>query len=275
MKRSLLLIATFLGSLLPLAAASKPNVIFLLADDLGGGDLHCYGHPYARTPHIDSLARDGTRFTQFYATGSTCCPSRTGLMTSKFPATYPTYPANGGFADRVTITELLKKQGYATGHFGKWHIGPVQKPGTYGIDAIGSADEGQGGKKKRGDDRGRDAHIYDEAIKFIEKNKAGPFYMNVWGHISHNPVNPTDALVKRWSDLKVKDGDFPAQMLAKFNDARKNGGDLELYDILADPAESKNLAAQHPDIVKKLSTQVEAWVAALPNEYLKTKDKLD
>ena len=72
------------------AEVRKPNIVFLLADDLGGGDLHCYGHPYARTPNIDSLARDGTRFTRFYATGATCCPTRTGLMTSKFPATYPT-----------------------------------------------------------------------------------------------------------------------------------------------------------------------------------------
>ena len=120
------------------APTAQPNIVFLLADDLGRGDLRCYGHPYARTPQIDSLARDGTRFMQYHATGATCCPARTGLMTSKVPATYPTYPANGGFADRVTLTELLKKQGYVTGHFGKWHIGPNQKPGTYGIDVIGS-----------------------------------------------------------------------------------------------------------------------------------------
>ena len=209
-------------------SAAKPNIVFLLADDLGGGDLHCYGQPYSRTPNIDSLARDGTRFMQFYATGSTCCPTRTGLMTSKFPATYPTYPANGGFANRVTITELLKKQGYATGHFGKWHIGPEQKPGTYGIDSIGADDEEKGGKKKKlADDRGRDAHIYDDAIGFIERHKSGPFYVNVWGHVPHNPVNPTDALVKRWSGLKVKDGDFSKQMLAKFNDVRQAGGDVD------------------------------------------------
>jgi arylsulfatase A-like enzyme len=127
---------TFLSAAAP-GLPATPNIVFLLADDLGRGDLHCYGHPYARTPHIDSLARDGTRFLQYHATGATCCPARTGLMTSKFPATFPTYPANGGFADRVTITALLKKQGYATGHFGKWHIGPDQKPGTYGIDSIG------------------------------------------------------------------------------------------------------------------------------------------
>ena len=96
----------------PAAAApsAKPNIVFILADDSGFADFGCYGHPYARTPNIDTLARDGTRFTQFYATGVTCCPARTGLMTSKWPATYATYPANGGFGERVTITELLKKQ---------------------------------------------------------------------------------------------------------------------------------------------------------------------
>jgi N-acetylgalactosamine-6-sulfatase len=369
-------------------------------------------------------------------------------MTSWFPARYPTYPANGGFASRVTITELLKKQGYATGHFGKWHIGPEQKAGTYGIDET-SAGEEQGGKKKHADERGRDAHIYDEAIKFIETHKGGPFYVNVWGHIPHNPVNPVEPLVKRWSDLKVKDSDFPKQMQAKFNDVRQGGGDvddgmrryladieslddsvgrvlkridelglrnntivvfntdqgadmtkagggglrfnqmgfngpvrggkhthweggvrvpwivrwpgrvpagrtdeqsvlsgadwlptlctitgtpfnaaefdgedtsaawlgkashvrtkallwktsatgsesyiregqwklrhptrkndgeLELYDITTDPAEEHNVAAEHPDIMKKLSAQVEAWVATLPKEYLKSKDKQD
>ncbi len=428
--------------------AQQPNIVFLLADDLGGSDLHCYGHPYSRTPNIDSLAREGTRFTQFYAMGATCCPTRTGLMTSKFAATYPVYPANGGFADRVTITELLKKKGYATGHFGKWHIGPELKPGTYGMDSIGTEEE-EGGKKKKkaADDRGRDAHIYDDAIKFIEKNKSGPFYVNVWGHISHNPIDPIDPLVKRWSNLKVKDRDFPEQMQAKFNEVRKaggdvddamrryladveslddnvgmiikrldelglrentivvfstdqgadmtkaslgglrfnqmgfngahrggkhthweggvrcpwivrwpghvpakrvdeesvisgvdwlptlcamtgvkinandfdgedvsaawlgkashvrtkpllwktsstgseayiresqwklryptrkNGGELELYDILADPAESQNLVKQYPDIVRKLSARVQAWVATLPKEYEKTDDK--
>ena len=224
----------FLALILALPAAlqsapmAKPNVVLLLADDLGGADLHCYGHPYARTPNIDSLARDGTRFTQYHATGATCCPTRTGLMTSWFPARYPTYPANGGFANRVTITELLKQQGYATGHFGKWHIGPVSKPGTYGIDEIGGTEDGSGSKKQKAEDpRGRDAHIYDAAISFIEKHKAEPFYLNVWGHIPHNPVNPVESLVKRWSDLTVSDGDFPGQMQAKFEAVRKGGGNVD------------------------------------------------
>ena len=89
----------FLASLLafalsagPAAADDRPpNVVFMFADDLGFGDLGCYGHPYARTPAIDQLAREGTRFTQFYVTGVTCNPSRTGLMTGLFPARFPKY----------------------------------------------------------------------------------------------------------------------------------------------------------------------------------------
>lgn len=205
------------------AFAAKPNIVFLLADDLGAADLRCYGHPYARTPNIDSLARDGTRFTQYQATGGTCCPARTGLMTSWFPPRYPTYPANGGFANRVTITELLKKNGYATGHFGKWQIEPVTTNGTYGIDVIG------GTKKpdKAADERGRDAYVYDAAIQFIEQHKDVPFYVNVWGHIPHHAVDPVEPLVKRWSDLKVTAGDFSPQMQAKFETVRKGGGDVD------------------------------------------------
>jgi arylsulfatase A-like enzyme len=115
----------------------------------------------------------------------------------------------------------------ATGHFGKWHIGPDTKNGTYGIDSI-SGDEAEGGKKKKAaDERGRDAHIYDDAIQFIEKHKDAPFYINVWGHISHNPVNPIESLVKRWSGLQVKDSDFSPQMRVKLDQVRKAGGDVD------------------------------------------------
>src|SRR6478752_1420021 len=98
-----------LAALARAAAPRLPNIIFIFADDLGCGDLACYGHPYARTPALDQLAREGTRFRQFNVTGVTCCPSRTGFMTGKFPATFHGYPANAGFGDRVTITELLHR----------------------------------------------------------------------------------------------------------------------------------------------------------------------
>ena len=208
-------------------AAAKPNVVFILADDFGYGDLGCYGHPYARTPAIDGLSKDGTRFTQFYATGVTCCPSRTGFMTSKFPATFHDYPADSGFGSRVTISELLKKNGYRTGHFGKWHMGPVDSAGTYGFDATPSSPGSEAGKiRPKQDPRGRDASLFDQAISFIEKNKDQPFYVNVWAHSTHMPVDPPVALTEEWKDLVVNEDDFPGSMREKFKNCRDRGGDV-------------------------------------------------
>jgi N-acetylgalactosamine-6-sulfatase len=135
------------------AAAEKPNIVFLLADDLGYGDLGCMGHPYAKTPTIDRLAKEGTLFHHFYVSGPTCCPTRTGLMTSRFPATFQKYPSSFGFSGAVTVTDLLKKAGYRTGHFGKWHIGSETRNGTYGLDVIKVL------KGNLRDPRGRDAEI--------------------------------------------------------------------------------------------------------------------
>lgn len=233
MKRLLLALCLLSASL---SAAERPNVIFILADDLGWGDLSCYGHPYAKTPNLDKLAAAGTRFTKFHATGVTCCPARTGLMTGKFPATFQKYPSSFGFGDRVTITELLKKNGYATGHVGKWHIGSVMEPGTYGIDVIG-AEEKEGGKRKQATgDRSRDAPMYDQAIAFIEKHKAGPFYLNIWDHISHHPVNPSPAVLERFGSLELDESKFTPAMREKFATCKKLGGDpaAHLRAFLAD-----------------------------------------
>lgn len=231
-------------------AADKPNVVFILADDLGYGDLKCYGHPYAKTPNLDKLAEQGTRFTQYYANGATCCPARTALMTGKFCASYKEYPADHGFGKRVTVTELLKNAGYHTGHFGKWHIGQVTKPGTYGIDTISGAEDGIRAAKRDGTS-GRDDPIFDEAMKFIEKNKAGPFYVNIWGHISHNPVNPTQSLVDRWKSLTVNPSDFPPQMREKFAIVENAKGDITdgMRRYLADV---ESLDADVGRLVKKL-----------------------
>lgn len=160
----ILILACWCGT--TLQAGEKPNIIFIFADDLGYGDLACYGHPYAKTPALDQLAKEGTRFTQAYVTGVTCCPSRTGMMTGKFPGTFAKYMSDHGFGDRVTITELLKRNGYRTGHFGKWHIGPETKNGTYGIDVINGKDRDARGRAEHG----RDAYIIDAAIGFLEAN---------------------------------------------------------------------------------------------------------
>ncbi len=119
------------GSLLA-AGSKKPNILFILADDLGYGDLGCYGQKVIRTPNIDRLAAQGMRFTQFYAGSTVCAPSRCALMTGlhtghahvRGNALVPLRPE-----DR-TVAELLKDAGYATGIVGKWGLG---EPGTAGI----------------------------------------------------------------------------------------------------------------------------------------------
>ncbi len=200
-------------------AQQPPNIVFIFADDLGFGDLGCYGHPYAKTPALDKLATQGTRWTQFYVTGVTCCPSRTGLMTGLHPARFQRYPAGHGFGGRVTITELLKKRGYRTGHFGKWHIGP-ETDGVYGID------EYSAGERTKGTPRGRDAGLFDAAITFIKAHRDKPFYVNIWGHITHYPVDAHPKLVEPFKDVVVKRKDFSKTMQTKFDECLSIKGDL-------------------------------------------------
>ena len=188
-----------------------PNNVFLFADALCYADLGCYGHPYAKTPAIDSLAEQGTVFTQFYVTGVTCSPSRTGAMTGIFPARFPKYPADFGFGDQVTVTELLQQRGYKTGHFGKWHMGPKDKDGTYGIDKIETIGKSNDAML------GRDDDLYTAAIQFINENKDGPFYVNVWGHATHFPVNTPPNLVNPFQSMKLNRNDFSPTMQKKFN----------------------------------------------------------
>jgi len=219
-----------------LKAQDKPNVVFIFADDLGWGDLACYGHPYAKTPSLDKLASQGTRFERFYVTGVTCCPSRTGIMTSRHPASYPKYMAQHGFAGKTTITEILNKNGYTTGHFGKWHIGAKSeaKDGTYGIDEV----EVIGGNKNS--PGGRDVDIFEAATKFIEENNpkvtGKPFYVNVWGHITHYAVDPVPSLVDHFNDVEIKRSEFGEHMQKQFDDCERIGGNVEqsMRNYLAD-----------------------------------------
>ncbi|MFB3825784.1 MAG: sulfatase [Bryobacteraceae bacterium] len=136
----------FLCSMAALAPAQRrplPNIVLIYADDLGFGDLGCYGHPTIRTPNLDRLAAEGSRFTQFYSAAPLCSPSRAALMTGRYPVrsgiNFVLFPdSEGGLPDsEVTIPEILKKRGYATGMVGKWHLGHLPKylPTRHGFDS--------------------------------------------------------------------------------------------------------------------------------------------
>ncbi len=203
-----------------------PNFVFMFADDLGYRDLACYGHPYAKTPTLDKLASEGTLFTQAYAAGQTCSPSRTGIMTGLGWQRFARSPARFGFGDRVTVTELLNKAGYATGHFGKWHIGPIKEraAGVYGVDEYDRC--GPHDIYQAVIPEGRDAPIYEKAVEFIEKNKDRPFYVNVWGFSTHFPVVSHSDHLAEFKDAKVNPADFSEHMRARFRDCVEVGGDL-------------------------------------------------
>ena len=127
-------------------AAERPNIVIIYADDLGYGDLGCYGHPTIRTPHLDRMAAEGMRFTQFYSAACVCTPSRAALLTGRLPVRTGMcsdkrrvlFPDSGGGlpAEEITLAEALKDQGYATACVGKWHLGhlPQFLPTSNGFD---------------------------------------------------------------------------------------------------------------------------------------------
>lgn len=128
-------------------AEPKPNVVVIYADDLGYGDLACFGHPTIKTPHLDQMAAEGMKFTQFYSAAPVCTPSRAALMTGRYPIRSGMcsdkrrvlFPNSGGGipASEVTMAEAMKSAGYQTGCIGKWHLGhlPQFLPTNNGFDS--------------------------------------------------------------------------------------------------------------------------------------------
>jgi len=131
-----------LGLVLVSAAERPPNVILIFADDLGYGDLSCYGSKTIKTPHLDRLAKEGMKFTDFYVAQAVCSASRAALLTGRYPNRVKIFGALGPNAKtglpstEPTISSLLKARGYATACFGKWHLGhlPEFLPTRHGFD---------------------------------------------------------------------------------------------------------------------------------------------
>ncbi len=143
-RKALLLTVVIMITRFSLFAQSKlPNFIIIFADDMGYGDLSCFGHPTIRTPNLDQMAVEGMRFTQFYVAANVCSPSRAALLTGRLPIRSGVYPgvfrqfsASGLPHNELTIAELLKQKGYGTAIIGKWHLGsqPEFLPAKQGFD---------------------------------------------------------------------------------------------------------------------------------------------
>jgi len=209
--------AACLCSALPVSARSesrsdnaRPNFIIILCDNLGYGDVGCFGSKLHQTPHIDLMAREGMRFTDFYATSGVCTPSRASLMTGCYPrrvnmhigdqgkSVLPPVSQKGLNPKEITIAELLKAQGYATACIGKWHLGdqPPFLPTRQGFDYYLGIPYSDDMTQRPGEvwpplplmenekvieappDRNLLTKRYTErAIKFIKKNKDRPFLL--------------------------------------------------------------------------------------------------
>ncbi|MBL9200946.1 MAG: sulfatase-like hydrolase/transferase [Opitutaceae bacterium] len=213
--------------LLPLAlhaAEPRPNFLVLLADDLGYGDLACFGHPEIQTPHLDRLAAEGLKLTACYAAAAVCSPARAGLLTGRTPYRAGIYNAIPFLspahlrASEVTIAALLKGAGYATAQAGKWHLNgffnlPGQpQPGDHGFDHWFAVQNNALPNHLNpfnfvrngiplGPQRGYSgAIVAAEAVRWLEsgRDRAKPFFLYVALHEPHEPIMTDPAFAERY-----------------------------------------------------------------------------
>ncbi len=203
----------------------RANVVIILADDLGYGDLSCYGNPAFQTPHLDALAAEGTRLTDFHSSGPVCSPTRAGLLTGRYqgragiPGVINADPKqnrhHGLHTHEFTFAELLRPAGYTTAIFGKWHLGYEKKfnPVHHGFDRFGGYVSGNVDYVSHYDrmgiydwwegletveEEGYTTHLITQhAVEFIEENKDRPFCVYIAHEAPHSPwQGPQDPPVR-------------------------------------------------------------------------------
>ncbi|MBK5293931.1 MAG: sulfatase-like hydrolase/transferase [Acidobacteriia bacterium] len=242
------------------AQARKPNVVFLVADDLGYGELACQGNPQIPTPHIDSIAAGGVRFTDGYVSAPFCCPSRAGFLTGRYQTRFGHElnatgkqnldPNIGLPASEQTMGDHLRKLGYATGIFGKWHLGGTPKfhPQRRGFDEFfGFLHEGHffvpppyKGVTTRlrpneppYDDENflmRGENVVEEkeyltqaftreALSFIDRNQSRPFFLYLPFNAVHSPMQALTADMKRFNGIGDEHRQVFAAMLSSLDEA--------------------------------------------------------
>lgn len=201
------------------AAASRPNIVFLLIDDMGWPDVACYGHPFHETPTIDALARQGMKFTDFYAATPVCSSTRCTIqagqnaarvgITDFIPGHMRPFeklvvpPIENALPTHLrTPADQLGEAGYGTGYFGKWHLGhgPEHRPEAFGYQETART-LGKAFRQWRKDqDPGpkRMDLLTDQAIYFIEEHQDEPFFLTVSHHAVHIPIEAREATVAKY-----------------------------------------------------------------------------
>jgi arylsulfatase A len=208
-----------------LRSPARPNVIIFLTDDLGYGDLGCYGHPFIKTPHLDKFADEGMRFTDCYAAAPICSPSRAALLTGRFSYRVGVYHLAGKNVhlrnQERTIAELLKEAGYATCFSGKWHLGKFdgthRMPSDQGFDYwfASEANSFDGpldpnnlvrNGKALGQTKGWYCDlVVQEAVDWLKERKVDkPFFIEICTHEPHTPLAPPPEYMEQYDTPQVR-----------------------------------------------------------------------
>jgi arylsulfatase A-like enzyme len=210
-------------------APGKPNVVLVMADDQGWGDVAYNGHPHLRTPNFDAMAREAIRFDRFHAAAPVCSPTRASVLTGRNPNRMATFKWGHPIRPQeTTIAQVLRAAGYRTGHFGKWHLGSVQKdglstPGKCGFDEWVSApnffdlDPVLSDRGKAAEFRGDSSDVTAElAVRFLRDcaAKKQPFLAVVWFGSPHAPHRALPADAKPYADRPAAERNFLGEITA-------------------------------------------------------------